>query len=360
MKFVYTFFNSFLRTLARIICYLVVGMLLCIILSKMGFKLFSNVYANTFIPEYYNIRGGGYDGTLMASSLSNASGIYTCANNSYCIMTIEAFLDTDTNYNNQPILTTLDVCSGVNNFPRYFDSSRNDTVFEGDLVSYQTTGSCKLYGQTVLRQRVKISWIPKYDLVNGYSNVNLLSLWSSLNKSGSDVAFQILSVKNDIYTPDMQAQDELNKQNDTIINQNDTIIDNQNGIKQGVENIDDTLKDESSPNLDALENTAGWLPAGPLDSVLNLPLNLLNNLTTNLKKTCNPVSLPLPFLDKNLELPCLNSIYSQIDGLSFFLNSISAIAAAFILFHYLMGLYKWVDDTLSFKENNYVDNWMGV
>lgn len=360
MKFAYTFFNSFLRTLARIICYLVVGMLLCIILSKMGFKLFSNVYADTFIPEYYNIRGGGYNGTLMASSLSNASGIYTCANNSYCTMTIESFLDTDINYNNQPILTTLDVCSGVDNFPRHFDSSRNDTVFDGDTVSYQTIGTCKIYNQTVLRQRVKISWTPKYNLADGYSNVTLLSLWSSFNDYGSDVAFQILSVKNDIYTPDMQNQDALNKQNDTIINQNDTIINNQNDIKQGVDNIDSTLKDESSPNLDALENTAGWLPAGPLDSVLNLPLSLLNNLTTNMNKTCKPVSLPLPFLDKNLELPCLNSIYSQIEGLSVWINSVSVIAVAFILFHYLMGLYKWVDDTLSFRENNWVDNWTGV
>ena len=353
MKFVYTFFNSFLRTLARIICYFVVGMLLCVILSKMGFKLFSNVYADTFIPEYYNIRGGGYSGTLMASSLLNASGIYVCGNNTYCTMTIEAFLDTDTNYNNQPILTTLDVCSGVNSFPRFFDSSRNDTVFDGDLVSYETTGTCKINGQNVLRQRLKISWTPKYNLVEGYSNVTLLSLWSSYNDFGSDVAFQILSVKNDIYTPDMQNQDALNKQSQQI-------IDNQNNINSNIENIDDTLKDESSPNLDALDNTAGWLPAGPLDSVLNLPLSLLNNLTTNMNKTCKPVSLPLPFLDDTLELPCINSIYAQIEGLSVWINSVSVIAVAFILFHYLMGLYKWVDDTLTFRENNWIDNWTGV
>lgn len=137
----------------------------------------------------------------------------------------------------------------------------------------------------------------------------------------------------------------------------------QNGnqaISGGLNDINSSINDSSSPDLDALKNTAGWLPAGPIDSILNLPLTLLNSLTTNLSKSCSPVELPLPFIDKNLTLPCLSSIYSQIDGLSVWINSISVIASAFILFQYLMNLYKWVDDTLSFRENNFIDNWTGV
>lgn len=356
MKFVYTFINSFLRTLARILCYGLIGGLLGYIVVKMGFKLplFAlNVSADTFVPEFYEIRGGSYSGPVMAASETNANGIYVCPANTYCIMTISAFLDTDINYNNQPILTTLDVCSGVNSFPRFFDSSQNGTVVDGNVVSYKTIGTCKLYGQNVLRQRLKISWTPRYNLVDGFSNTYLYSLWSAYNDNPSEVAFKILSVNHDIYTPDMQAQNELNKQNDTIIN-------NQNDIKNGVNDINSSLTDESGPNTDALKNSSGWLPAGPLDSLINLPLSLLNNLTTNMSKSCQPVNLPLPFIDKTIQLPCVNTLYAQIDGLSVWINSVSVIAAAFILFHYLMGLYKWVDDTLSFRENNYIDNWTGV
>ena len=137
----------------------------------------------------------------------------------------------------------------------------------------------------------------------------------------------------------------------------------QNGnqsISGGLNDINSSINDSSSPDLDGLKNTAGWLPAGPIDSILNLPLTLLNSLTTNLSKSCTPVELPLPYINKNLTLPCLSTIYSQIDGLSVWINSIGVIASAFILFQYLMNLYKWVDDTLSFRENNFIDNWTGV
>lgn len=137
----------------------------------------------------------------------------------------------------------------------------------------------------------------------------------------------------------------------------------QNGnqaISGGLNDINSSINDSSSPDLDGLKNTAGWLPEGPIDSILNLPLTLLNSLTTNLSKSCSPVELPLPYIDKNLTLPCLSTIYSQIDGLSVWVNSIGVISSAFILFQYLMNLYKWVDDTLSFRENNFIDNWTGV
>ena len=134
-------------------------------------------------------------------------------------------------------------------------------------------------------------------------------------------------------------------QNDTIINQNDTIINNQNQINSN-------LTDETSPNLNGLENSAGWLKPGPVDSILNLPLTLLNNLQTNLGNTCNPVVVNLPYVDKDISLPCISAIYKQIDGLDVWFQGIGVIAAAFILYKYFMYLYNRIDDTLSFRENN--------
>lgn len=137
-----------------------------------------------------------------------------------------------------------------------------------------------------------------------------------------------------------------------IINQNATIISQNTQIINKTDDIKNSLTDESQPNISGLENSAGWLKPGPVDSIINLPLSFLNNLQVNLGKTCSPVVLPLPFVDKDLTLPCLTSIYSQIEGLSSWINVIGVIASAFILYRYFMYLYNYIDNTLSFRENN--------
>lgn len=131
-------------------------------------------------------------------------------------------------------------------------------------------------------------------------------------------------------------------------------------ITSGITNLISNITSEDGPELEGLNSSAGWLPAGPIDSILNLPLSLLNNVSTNLSKTCQPVNLVLPFINVNFQLPCINTIYSKIEGLSALLTTIGVITSGFILFYYLMNLYKWVDDTLTFRENNYLDNWGGV
>ena len=241
------------------------------------FSLFfiSNVKAADFVPEFYEIRGGSYSGTLMASSENNARNIYICQNNSYCIMTLSFFFDTDINYNGQQILTTLDVCSGVDNFPRYYDSSNTGTVSNGYLVSYETVGSCTLYGQSVLRQRLKIAWTPSYNTVDGYTNTYLNSLWSSRNDIGSEVAFQILSVNNEIYTSEMQAQDKENEKNQEIINQqqqtNDKLDDitNMDIPDSSKEGLDDSSYQDYQGAEDDLMDSVGEADLSSVDIAID-------------------------------------------------------------------------------------------
>lgn len=51
-----------------------------------------------------------------------------------------------------------------------------------------------------------------------------------------------------------------------------------------------------------------------LTSIITAPLNLIGSITSS---TCTPLGLPLPYVNKTLELPCMSSIYSQYFG-SFF------------------------------------------
>lgn len=162
--------------------------------------------------------------------------------------------------------------------------------------------------------------------------------------------------------PNTAILNNITNQNATMIDQNNQIISGIGGVSSGINNLNSNITDSNPPdNLDALSNSAGWLPAGPVDSILSLPLSLLNNLINNMQRTCTPVSLPLPFVDSNLELPCVNSLYAQMGDVSNFINgTVGVVASAFILFYYLLHLYKYVDDTLTFRENNFIDNWSGV
>ena len=130
---------------------------------------------------------------------------------------------------------------------------------------------------------------------------------------------------------------------------------------KNLNDLNSNLTDSSDPNL-AIGDVAGWLPPGPVDSVLNLPLTILNSLITNLSnRTCTSVDLPLPYVDKTIQLPCLSTIFNQT-GFTDVLNTISVPFAIFIYINTLIKLYGWVDKTLQFREEHWndVDQWGGI
>lgn len=154
-------------------------------------------------------------------------------------------------------------------------------------------------------------------------------------------------------------------QNNTIINQNNEtnnkineLNETQKETNQKLDNINSSLTDSSPISLDKLNDTTGWLPPGPVDSILNLPLSLLNNLSTNLNKQCTPISLTIPFIDKNnqLVLPCLvDTLSDNIEGFDTFYNWLGLIVSCLLLYKYLMSLYVWVDEALNLNIEMYDD-----
>ena len=247
-------------------------------------------------------------------------------------------------YNFQPeqkLYVSIIVCSDYD-----FEGGFGDEGISNINIT-NTNKSCKYPNSTYSKGRIKII---NFNLVTNVGNEfsGGLSVYSPAPFSIILISFN-LSSSNFVSINDLPTDIDLSETN--------TKIDNTN---KKLDDLNSNITDSTGPDISALENSAGWLPPGPVDSILNLPLALFNNLTSNLSKSCQAVTLPLPFLAKNLDLPCLNTIFSKIEGLSTWLNIVGSIASAFILFHYLIGLYKWVDDTLSFRENNYLDNWGGI
>lgn len=243
----------------------------------------------------------------------------------------------------------------------------NAYFLEESVKVYKMNDSCSVNGNGGVHYRVQIQ-------VGGFKDsegdgLNASSYLTIKNNKGYNSFWRFYSPQLssvDVLTSLIDSNKASEKQQEMIDEQKKTnskldgVNKNQQETNKKLDDVKSSITSEDGPKLDGLNNSAGWLPAGPLDSILNLPLSFLQNLFTNLSKTCQSVSLPLPFVNKNLELPCLNSIYSQIDGLSDWINTIGVIASAFILFTYLINLYKWVDDTLTFRENNYIDNWGGI
>lgn len=82
-------------------------------------------------------------------------------------------------------------------------------------------------------------------------------------------------------------------------------------------NLNDSLNDSDSSGAtsEASEFFSGFTTdTFGLTSIITAPLNLIGSITSS---TCTPLGLPLPYVNKTLELPCMSSIYSQYFG-SFF------------------------------------------
>lgn len=153
-----------------------------------------------------------------------------------------------------------------------------------------------------------------------------------------------------------------NTSNQDVVDALDKVEDKIDETNDKLNDIEGAITDTTPPSedeLNVLNGASGWLPPGPIDSILTLPLTMMESISNNLGKECSPLEFTLPYINSKLYLPCFNSfIYNtNFDTLW---NWFGTISGAFLLYYYLLSLYKWVDNTLQFRENNHIDNWGGV
>ena len=325
-------FRSFFRTIGRILAYIFIGFLISLII---GYFKPVKAQENDFYLNDLKVNNKPFSTN---DYLTNSSG-----NQRFSFGLVP--------YNFQPeqnLYVSIVVCSDIDFSGGFGDSGISN------IGVVNTSKSCKFPNSSYSGGKVKIL---NFNLKTGVGNEfsGGFSVYSSSGYSITLISFNV-SANNFVSVNDLPSDIDLTDTNNKL----DDLNDKQNQTNQKLDDVNNSMKDETPPNLKGLENSAGWLPAGPLDSILNLPLSLLQNLSTNLSKSCQPVNLPLPYVDKTLTLPCVSTIYSQIDGLNIWMNTIGVIASAFILFFYLVRLEKWVDDTLTLRENNSFGDWGGI
>ncbi len=161
-------------------------------------------------------------------------------------------------------------------------------------------------------------------------------------------------------------------QNSQIINQNTTIINKQDQTNsklddlnsktdktnQELKDTNDFLKDNTEANVDVsgLGTVSGLLPAGPVDSLLNIPFKFLSVLSSSVSGACVPVSTNWVF-NTTLNIPCFSEqFYSEVP--TALMTFLQVVPCAFILIKYFKHLYKKVDRAVTM--NTTADDEWGV
>jgi len=145
----------------------------------------------------------------------------------------------------------------------------------------------------------------------------------------------------------------INTQTNAINNQTTVITQQTDEIRRG----NDFLMDMTAPNVDVgqLSGATGWLPPGPLDSILNLPFTLMSVMISSLGGTCSPVTIPLPFVGQSLNIPCFTSVLDT-NWTTFTHLFVGVIPSAFIFYAYFKRLYKKVSKATSMASTS-EDQW---
>lgn len=132
------------------------------------------------------------------------------------------------------------------------------------------------------------------------------------------------------------------EQNQIIIDQNQTIINQNNQQLEEQKKTNDTLTDD---NIQQAQDSAGGFfndfntDTHGLTGIITAPLSLIESITSS---TCSSLVIPLPYVDKDLTLPCMGTIYSNYFGS--FLSIYQIITFGIVAYWVLVRIFNLVKD----------------
>lgn len=365
-------FGALFRTLGRFLGYIIIGLLIALVSTKLGLIMSVNAETVSTSGTQFNVyvdsnvsngcssgEGQGYKNLDTSVNLTSYQG---SVSSTYAVSRVDYYttvnLNAGTTY-------TLEIMQSFN--PKNWDSfhaSAWDYYFEGSTTN-STSGlnannvdSYYCYIENInnaYQVKLHCTFSPKVNLKMLYWRT-----WTNCNATGVSY-FNTYTLKIDSVSG---VEESINNQTN-IINNQTTKIEEQT---ESINDIKDLLEDNSDVDASRFANLGGYLDPGPLDGILALPLSIINNLNTKLHGTCSPIVINLPYVNRDLTIPCISTIFGNINGLNTALEAFGYVASGFILYNYLVYLYNWVDDITSLKHsrprlfgaNSDADNWGGV
>lgn len=113
---------------------------------------------------------------------------------------------------------------------------------------------------------------------------------------------------------------------------------NNEQLNQNIENVNNSINDDNitSSDADDLVNNEAFTDSTGLESVIQLPLNMVNSLSN----TCQPISITIPFINYTGTIPCMSTIYSQHFGSLYTL--LKVVINGFFVYRLLLKVYELV------------------
>ena len=359
--------GSFFRTIGRIIAYLVIAFLITLIIAKtdnLKSLLFMSVKAdttpnywitNTDVPTYFDL----FDCTESTCNRVNSSNYtnemielnetggrqFTVTTRPYNLQGNGIVIRTSSNarYNVGYLYqTTFYVCSDaiMDNatntiYPSYYgDAFTNNNVFQSSN-SYNLSGlpglapqweNCYAFSTifspgengTYINLRLKsTSRINGYYALVGFKSESLGLYSGEVQSIVQNSGFAIASLVEEVKAATNEVKQEIQSTNDTLNN----------------DNVDESLTEADDFFNGFTTNTHG------LTGIITAPLNAIQSLTS---KTCSPLVLPIPFVDKDLTLPCMRQIYTEHFG--GFMNLYDVIIIGIVSYWVLVRIFTLVKD----------------
>ena len=122
-----------------------------------------------------------------------------------------------------------------------------------------------------------------------------------------------------------------------------------NEVKQGINEVKREVSDvnnsiNNNDVTDAEDSAGGFFndfttDTHGLTAVITAPLSLISSITSS---SCSPLVIPLPYVDKNLTLPCMGTIYSNYFGP--FLSIYQMITFGIVAYWVLVRIFNLVKD----------------
>lgn len=111
---------------------------------------------------------------------------------------------------------------------------------------------------------------------------------------------------------------------------------------QAINDVNDTLKDDDTKG--AQDSAGGFFNDFTTDmhgltGIITAPLSLISSITSS---SCSPLVIPLPYVDKDLTLPCMGTIYSEYFGS--FLTIYQIITFGIVAYWVCVRIFNLVKD----------------
>lgn len=115
-----------------------------------------------------------------------------------------------------------------------------------------------------------------------------------------------------------------------------------NDIKNQTTNINNSINDSSIDNSSANDFTSNsaFQDSNGLDAIIKAPLNFIQSLTST---TCSTINLTIPYINSNVYLPCMSSVYNKALGQQL-VNLIALVINGVVLYRYCLKILQIVKD----------------